>query len=442
MKIAHGGYARLIQGVAFITLLLIAVACAPAPAGTNRPAGTTGPTATSASSAPPIVLGVPTDLGTIEGADSLRSVQMAVDEINAAGGVNVGGTKRPFKVVSVDTRDAGASIPVNDALQADQKLIEENKPVALLVHNFRSEVFDASMDLIPKYKIPVIATIATSANLQKNVTQNYDKYKYFFRLGLDGGGVVKYSTLVFDFMHQNLGLKSAYIVHQDVAWATGVGGALQKFLSGNGWTVGGNDTYPTGSTDFSTSLNKAIDAKVDVIVPFFDMPQSGILLKQAHTMSAPLLGGFISPVAAASAAQTFGTDVNGEVNLVFEIGQLPVKAVPLSVQYNDNYAKKYGEDARAKLAGHGPGPSYDSVYVLKAAIERAGTTDGDALVTALEATDMDGVIGHIKFGKDHQVIFGTDPKTTALGAAFQWVDGQRVPVFPASIAEAKIQLPK
>ena len=67
------------------------------------------------------------------------------------------------------------------------------------------------------------------------------------------------------------------------------------------------------------------------------------------------------------------------------------------------------------LSGHGPGPSYDSVYMFANAIERAKTVEPDAVVKALEQTDMSGVIGRIKFGKDHQVIYGFDPKETALG---------------------------
>src|SRR5512146_1870576 len=102
--------------VAFFVLMVILVGCA-APAA----APTSAPAASGASSAPaamgaPIILGVPTDLGTIEGGDSLRSVQMAVEEINSKGGVNVGGTKRPFAVESIDTREADANIPVNDAV--------------------------------------------------------------------------------------------------------------------------------------------------------------------------------------------------------------------------------------------------------------------------------------------------------------------------------------
>ncbi|MFN3535636.1 MAG: ethanolamine utilization protein EutJ, partial [Desulfatiglandales bacterium] len=52
----------------------------------------------------PILLGVPTSLGFLEGKEGLAAVQMAVDEINAAGGVKVGDKKHPFKVVSLDTR--------------------------------------------------------------------------------------------------------------------------------------------------------------------------------------------------------------------------------------------------------------------------------------------------------------------------------------------------
>lgn len=416
-----------------VSMLIVVVACAaPAAPATSAPAA----------SAPPIILGVPTDLGTIEGGDSLRSVQMAVEEINAKGGVNVGGTKRPFSVESIDTREADANIPVNDAVQAVEKLVLEKKPNAIVVGAFRSEVLPASMDLLSKYKIPYLTTIGMAPVLQQNVTSNYDKYKYFFRLGLNSTYLVTYLSQTLDFMGKNLGFKKAYIIHQDVAWANGTAGGVEKFLKENSWTVVGNDAYPTGSSEFSSSVTKAKDGKADVIVPIFDMPQSGVLLKQARAMQAPLMMGFISPVAPASAAQTFGSDVEGMVNFIFENGPIAEKALPASVAYNDAYAKKYGEEARTKLAGHGPGPSYDSVYVLKAAIEKAGSLDGDALVTALEATDTDGVIGHIKFGKDHQAVYGLDPKTTAIGIAFQWVGGKRIPVFPEGVAEAKIQISK
>jgi len=417
------------------------VGCA-SPAATTAP--TTAPAAqpTTAPAAEPIVIAVTTDLGSIEGQSSLNSVMMAVEEINAAGGVNVGGEQRPFEVVSTDTRDGGADVPVDDALQAMERVILEDEPVAILVGNLRSEVLIAAMDLMSKYKMPYLGTIAASPAMQQKVTEDYDTYKYVFRVGLNGIGVGMYLTQAMGFLNQQFGFTRAYIVYQDVAWATGTANGVEGWFQGNGWEVVGKDPYPIGATEFTPSINQAIEGEADVIVPIFDMPSSGILLKQAKAMQAPLLfAGFISPVAAPGAWDTFEGDVDGMVNLSFEIGNLPVKAVPASVEYFDKYGEKFGAEALATLGGHAPAPSYDSVYVLKEAIERAGSLDGDALVEALEATDYQGAIGRIKFGADHQAVYGLDPAETALGAVFQWKDGTRVPVFPPAVAEGEIELP-
>lgn len=393
--------------------------------------------------AEPIVLGVPTALGSLEGADSLRAVQLAVEEINAAGGVSVGGEKRPLEVVSIDTREHEPGLPVHDALAALEKLIVEKKPDAIVVGSFRSEVLLSAMDLIAKYKIPYICTIAMSPAFQDKVREGYDKYKYMFRMGLDSKYFVNYLTEAMKFIGEKYGFNRAYIITQDVLWAKNTGSGLEKWFKENGWVVVGFDAYPTGSSDFSSSLTKAKAGGAQVIIPVFDMPQSGILLKQARAMKVPaLMVGHISPATTGNAWDTFEGEVEGLVNFVHEIGSIPVKAVPKSVQFYENYGKKWGEDVKAKMAGHGAGPSYDAVYVLVDAIERAGTLEPDALVTALEKTDMEGVIGRIKFSKDHQAIYGLNPKEAAIGAAFQWkAPGVRVPVFPEVAAEGEIELP-
>src|SRR5512140_247496 len=97
--------------------------------------------------AEPIVIAVTTDLGNADAKSSFNAASMAVDEINSAGGVKVGDQTRPFELVSTDTRDGGADVPVDDALQAMERLILEKKPAALVVGNLRSEVFIAAMDL-------------------------------------------------------------------------------------------------------------------------------------------------------------------------------------------------------------------------------------------------------------------------------------------------------
>ncbi len=391
----------------------------------------------------PIVIGVPTALGSIEGRDGWMAIQMAVDEINAKGGVQVGGAKHQLKAYSIDTREHEPGIPVQDALTATEKLILERKPHVIALGNFRSEVLLASMDLMSKYKLPYICSIAMTPLFQKKIVDEYDKYKYCFRNCLNAPYLVMYLQGVMEFVKKQFGLSKAYIIVQDTLWAQGTGKGLEKWYKENGWEVASFDAYALGASDFSPSLIKVRAQKAQVIVPIFDMPQSGILLKQARAMQIPaLLAGFISPVAPENAWQTFEGEVDGMVNLVFEIGPVPVKAVPKSVAFNENFGKKWGKEARMNLSGHGPGPSYDSIYMFANAIERAKTVEPDAVVKALEQTDLSGVIGRIKFGKDHQVIYGFDPKETALACAFQWrKPANRVVVFPEVIAESKIALP-
>src|SRR5512141_504211 len=190
-----------------------------------------------------IVLGVPTALGTIEGQDSLRAAQLAANEINAAGGVDVGGKKLKFEVISIDTREAEAGVPVNDALAAMEKLISEKKPTAIVVGAFRSEVLLSAMDMIAKYKIPYLCTIGMSPDFEKKVGADYEKYKYNFRLGLSAPYLVGNLGKAIVFIGQKHGFKKIYFAHQDVAWAKGTVAGLTKLLGASGWTGVGSDAY-------------------------------------------------------------------------------------------------------------------------------------------------------------------------------------------------------
>ncbi len=394
-----------------------------------------------AADAGPIVLGVPTALGTIEGQDSLRAAQLAVKELNDLGGVQVGAQKRKFEIVSIDTREAEAGVPVTDALAAMEKLITEKKPAAIVVGAFRSEVLVSAMDMIAKAKIPYLCTIGMSPVFDQKIAAEYEKYKHSFRLSLSGPFLVGNMAKVMDFLKKKYGFDKVYFVHQDVAWAKGTIAGLTKVTEAAGWKVLGSDPSPTGSRDFSASLAKAKAGGAQVIVPLFDMPESGVLVKQARSMKVPaLVSGFISPAAPGSAWATFKGDIDGLVNFLFEPGAIALPTAK-SKGFTEAYGKAYGEQMKDKLSGHGPGPSYDAVYVLAGAISRAGSLDADAIVKEIEKTDMEGAVGRVVFNKTHSVPYGDDPKVGGASIAFQWRKGKRVVVFPESIAEGQVELP-
>jgi branched-chain amino acid transport system substrate-binding protein len=387
----------------------------------------------------PIILGAPTFLGSIEGAESVKAATLAVEEINAKGGVSIKGVKHLLKIEPSEIRDGAPGVPVPEALLGIEKIILEKKVHAIVVGPFRSEALLATMDLLAKYKVPMLGTIAVSPASEKKLLEDPEKYKYVFRVCTNAANIAIYLNGIYGFLNKEFGFKKAFFMIQDILWARGTASGVDAWFKKEGWEVLGMETFPTGASDFSSALMKVQGTGAQVIVPIFDMPTSGILVKQWNTMRVPaLMAGFISPLAGPGAWKTFEGKIEGALNEMLEAANMPVKKMPKSVEFIEAYKKRWGVEFES---GHGPAPAYDAVYVLADAIERAGSVDPDALVTALQKTDRTGAIGRIKFGKSQQVIYGYDPKETALACVAQWKKGQRVVVYPESVAEEKIDLP-
>jgi branched-chain amino acid transport system substrate-binding protein len=389
----------------------------------------------------PIVLGCPLSTAFLYGWDAERGIKLAVEEINAKGGVTVGGEKRPFKVEVIDTRDLEPGVPVSEALLAVEKLILDKNADYILGGPVRSEAALAAMPLLSKYKkISILSTGVLTPKYHAMVAKEYDKYKYCFRIHGEAGQLVGEMFANFTELKEKYGFNNLFIVAQDVSHARGAAEVMEKVAIKKGWNVTGMEIYPTGASDFSMGLLKAKKTNSEIINIWMDMPESAILLKQWYDMKLPALP-FGSTLAAAEQPGFWeATDGKGEYTLcnVVNAGNAPSDATPWTMKFYNAYAKKWNIEPE----GLGSSSSYMAVYVLKDAIERAGTLDSDEVVAELEKTDIMGVYGRLRFDpKNHQVIPSLDPKEGAVGSILQWQDGKRIVVFPKSIATGIIELP-
>jgi branched-chain amino acid transport system substrate-binding protein len=398
--------------------------------------------ANRSAAAEPIVLGVPSARAFAEGQTMEKGITLAVEEINAKGGVNVAGRKRPFKVAIADCRDMEAHASVAEALLAVERLILDQKADFIVGGPTRTEAYEEAMDLFSKHKtISLINTGVYSPSTAKRIAEHYEKYKYIFRLtGHVGIEISMDLPALLKGLKEDYGFDRSYIMVQDVSHARKSGDIVEKLLPKWGWKVLGKKVYPTGATDFSSGLLDAKRKKAQFLWIWMDMPEVGILIRQWADLRVPAL-----PMGYARAAQDpgFWKMTEGRcaylVLAVLNAGNVTTRVTPWAERFNKAWLKRWGKEP----SGYSSSAPYMSAFVLKDAIERANTLDSEAVITALEDTDIKGgVYGRIRFNPGtHDIVRRHNPEQGALGAWFQWQNGKRVAIFPPAVAIGSLQIP-
>jgi branched-chain amino acid transport system substrate-binding protein len=387
-----------------------------------------------------IRLGAPTTLSIFQGDEMLKAATMAVEEINAGGGVQVGDRTMQIELISADLRDALPGVPVPEALVGLEKMILDDDVHALVIGPVRSEALLPAMDVVAKHRVPMIGTVAMTPASGAKIKNDPEKYKYIFRAGLNARQLVGYLVGSMKHLEERFGFNRMFIMIQDVMWARGGAKAVAGALENSGWKILGTEAYPTGASDFSAGLLKAKAGGAQVILVLFDMPQSGVLVKQWSGMKVPaLLAGNLSPMSGPDAWETYDRKIAGVLNTIMEAGNIPIPAIVDSVRFYEAFQERWGQ---AIQAPHGPSASYEAVYIMADAIERAGSLDPDRIVEEIQKTDRQGVMGRVRFDQENQVVFGQDPDQAALACVFQWRDdGGREVVYPETVAQEPVLLP-
>ncbi|QLH70830.1 ABC transporter substrate-binding protein [Rhodopseudomonas palustris] len=383
--------------------------------------------ASSVLAADPIKIGVIAEAQAIAGASIPQAAQLAAEEINAKGGID----GRKIEIVSYDNHSSSA-----DSVRAFQRAVNEDK-VNAVIASYISEVVLALMPWASRLKTPFVTPGAASNEITKAINKDYEKNKYTFHGYLTSGELAQsVCDAAKDLLVDARQMKSAVIMSEDAAWTKPLDVGYQECLPKVGLKVLDHIRFSPDTTDFTPIFNKIEGSKPDVIITGISHVgvQPTVQWKNQQ-VPIPMFG-----IASQATNETFGKDTNNASDGVLYQGVSGpgVAVTSKSVPFAENFKKKYGN--YPSYAGY---TAYDEVYYIAEAVKRAGSTDGEKLVEALEKTDYEGTIGRVQFyGKDEPFTHGLKyGKGLLTGLMLQWQDGKQVAVWPPEVAKAKIKFP-
>ena len=380
-----------------------------------------------AQSGQPIKIGVIAESQAVAGSSIPQAAQLAADEINAAGGVN--GQK--IEIVTYDNHSSAA-----ESVRAFQRAANEDH-VNAVIASYISEVVLALEPWAGRLKTVMVTPGAASDVITQNIAKNYDQMKYTFHGYLTSTSIAdQVCAAAKDLLATDLHMKSVVVMSEDAAWTTPLDAEYLKCLPEAGLKVLDHIRLSPDTTDFTPIFNKIEGQKPDAIITGVSHvgTQPTVQWKQQE-VPIPMFG-----VSSQATNSTFWNDTNGATDgVLFQAVSGPDVAVtPKTLPFVKAFKDKFGNVP--SYCGY---TAYDEVYYIVDAIKRAGSTDPDKLVTALEQTDWVGTIGRVQFkGKDtpnpHALKVGAD---TITGLLLQWQNGKQINLWPKNLANGKLKFP-
>ena len=380
-----------------------------------------------AHAADPIKIAVIAEAQAIAGASMPQAAQLAADEINAKGGVD----GRKIEIITYDNHSSSA-----DSVRAFQRAVNEDK-VNAVIASYISEVVLALEPWAARLKTVMVTPGAASNEITKAVHKDYDKNKYTFHGYLTSASLaLSVCDAAKDLLVDGKHMKTAVIMSEDAAWTKPLDIGYQECLPKIGLKVLDHIRFSPDTTDFTPIFNKIEAAKPDVIITGISHVgvQPTVQWKNQQ-VPIPMFG-----ISSQATNETFGKDTNNAAEgILYQGVSGPDLAItPKSLPFANAFKKKYGNFP--SYCGY---TAYDEVYYLADAIKRAGSTDSDKMVAALEKTDWEGTIGRIQFyGKSDEFTHGLKyGKGLITGAMLQWQDGKQVPVWPKEVSKGQLKFP-
>ena len=355
----------------------------------------------------------------------------------------------------------------DEALLAVEDLA--NRGADFLTGFFFSEALIGTMPAIPVVRKILLDTGASTPVLTIQVSKDYNNFKFFFRLGpVNSFFLLQLSVgFVRDFLEGKLGWKKIVLLAEDSAWTKPITDSFQTLLGAFGSKVQVVDVirYAESTTDFTSLFSRAVKAGPDGL--FTIMAHTGTRPTAqwaAQKVPLPLVG-----INVQAQQGNFDQLTNGAAESVVTLtsaARAPVtkKTIP----FVDDFAAFSSVFPQVTIPSYNAFSSYDALFMLKEAVEKAGTlpdneANTDKIIAELEQfgalkdgkpTDLFvGTTGHLGFYQrgeigvtplmpkqafPHDVRFGPG---LAGGLWIQWQSGKQQVISPANLKTAGFVLP-
>ncbi|GAK60508.1 extracellular ligand-binding receptor [Candidatus Vecturithrix granuli] len=350
------------------------------------------------------------------GVNSLNGHKMAVEEINAAGGIRaLGGAK-----IELVVADSGGDPKVG--MTQAERLITKDGVVAIM-GAYQSSVTYPSTQVAEQYEIPYLVP----SSYLPTITER--GFKYTFRVCLTADLASREQIAFLDRMGKLTGkpVKTLGLLYENTDWGESTAESWEKYAEEFGFDVVLNEEYPANSATLQPVVLKIKQAKPDVLL-FASYTSDAILLAKGIAEQKIDVKVYVG-TAGGHADPVFIENVGDASNYYFDLAETsPDIDLPLAVETNAKYKEQYGVDMSDDCI-----KCYTSTYVLAKAIEIAASTDPKDIRRVVANIKM--IPGQKGIITPYEIEFGPDGQNLhARAVIVQTLDQKRVVVYPAELA--------
>ncbi|HZS32491.1 MAG TPA: amino acid ABC transporter substrate-binding protein [Methylomirabilota bacterium] len=347
------------------------------------------------------------------GAQVRAGYELAIEDVNRAGGVAVGGRRAPLELVLLDDEsDATKTVARLETLAA--------QGVVAYLGGFGSDLHAAAASVAEKNRVPYLGVAFALHKIHEQ------GFRYLFSPFWKSPDIGKELVPLLASIPAGDRPRRAAVFQEKTDWGREMAAAFVETGKAAGYEVVVHGEYAPGAKDYSDLILKAKSAGADALLALPTPPDGMTMVKQMRELDwAPKLALLIRAPDPPVWAKNLGKD--GDYVLLAP-GWHHAMTYPGVAELNAAHQRRVGRPADPIT-----GPAYACVQILGAALARAGAADRDRVRDAIAATDLTTVIGPVKFRPDG---------TGIVQSVFvQWINGKQELVWPREFATAPLAYP-